>query len=86
VYNRDVIGNESAAKEVIDLMLDIGASLDHSLLEVQDRCSPDEFAAYRRVVGNVMGEILVTVLNPLCEQHPALKPPQLQHPDIRSIE
>jgi len=86
VYNPDVIQNESAAKEVIDLMLDIGARLDQSLLEVQDRCSPGEFAAYRRVVGNVMGEILLAVLNPLCEQHPALKPPQLQHPDMHATE
>ena len=69
--------NKAVAREVNDLMIDIGRKLDASLVVVQDRCSVDEFCRYREFVGRVMGELLLEVMNPIYSSHPDLKPPEL---------
>jgi hypothetical protein len=66
-----------AAKQVSELMLHIGKQLDGSLHVIQSMCTPDEFKAYRQCIGKIMGEILLSVLNPLYAEHPALKPEEL---------
>jgi hypothetical protein len=68
-----VIKNLDTAKQVSELMLDIGARLNQSVFLVQERSSAEEFGLYRRAVGGIMGEIL-EVLNPLYREHPGLKP------------
>jgi hypothetical protein len=72
-----MIREQRIAKQISDLMLEFGARLDRSVELVAANCSPEEFAAYRRAVGKVMGEILLAVLNPLYDEHPSLKPPEL---------
>jgi hypothetical protein len=72
-----MISDKAVASEVSKLMLDYGAKLDASLLTVKDRCSPEEFAAYRKAMGKILGEML-DVMNPIYAQHPDLKPHQLK--------
>jgi hypothetical protein len=69
-----VISDAATAKQVSELMLDISARLDQSVLAVQGAGSAEELAVYRRAVGGVMGEILLEILNPLYARHPQLKP------------
>jgi hypothetical protein len=38
----------------------------------------EEFKAYRRAVGGVMGEIVLEILNPLYKAHPSLKPTEME--------
>jgi hypothetical protein len=52
-----MIKDPKIAWEVRDLMLNITTELNQSLFKVQDCCPKDEFIAYRRIVGKVMGEI-----------------------------
>jgi hypothetical protein len=40
-------------------------------------CPLEESRAYRFAVGNILGEVLVEVLNPLYAKHPTLRPPGL---------
>ncbi len=72
-----MIRDARIAKEVSDLMIEFSGGLDRSIATVRDQCSPEEFAAYRRAVGRVMGEMLLEVLNPLYSEHPALKPAEM---------
>ena len=72
-----VIADETAAKSISDLMLDIGRRLDQSLVNIKASTSEEEFRIYRRAVGAILGEILLGVLNPLYARHPSLKPPEL---------
>jgi hypothetical protein len=72
-----MIKNETLAREISDLMVDIGARLDRSVERVMNTCTADELKLYRRAVGAIMGEIVLNVLNPLYSEHPSLKPPQL---------
>jgi len=73
-----MIRDARIAKQVSDLMIEFSGRLDGSIATVRDQCSPEEFAAYRRAVGRIMGEMLLEVLNPLYAEHPALKPAEME--------
>ncbi len=72
-----MIQSKKVAAEISQLVLDYGAKLDASVALVKAQCSAEEFAAYRKAVGMVMGEVLFEIMNPLYEQHPDLKPAEL---------
>jgi hypothetical protein len=69
--------DKDVAHDVNNLMLDMGRKLDASLAQVQKSCSAAEFEQYRKVVGQIMGEILIEVMNPILLKHPQLKPAEL---------
>ena len=73
----NMVKDELVATKISELMLDIGKRLDASILMVMENGSPQEFKAYRAIVGRLMGDILLEILNPLYLQHPSLKPPEL---------
>jgi hypothetical protein len=59
-------------------MLDIGKKLNASLIQVQENCSSAEFERYREVVGQIMGEMLIEIMNPIYSRHPELRPNELE--------
>ena len=59
-------------------MIEFGAQLNESVALAKERCSEAEFKAYRTVVGRLMGEMLLEVMNPLYVEHPDLKPKELK--------
>jgi hypothetical protein len=69
-----LIKDKSVARQISDLMIEFSARIDRSILTVQEKCSPEEFKAYRLATAKVLGEILLEVLNPLYDEHPDLKP------------
>jgi hypothetical protein len=73
-----MLTNKTTAAEINKLMLEMGAKLDASVVLVEQTCSENEFKEYRRVVGKLMGEILLEVMNPLYEMNPELKPKELE--------
>ena len=70
--------DKTVARDVSELMLEIGKKLDASLAQVQKSGGVAEFERYREVVGQVMGEILLEVMNPIYSRHPELKPSELR--------
>jgi hypothetical protein len=72
-----MIENRDVAEQISKLMLDFGDRLDASILVVQASSTPAEAARYKRVVANIMGEMLLEVMNPIYEKHPDLKPKEL---------
>jgi phytoene/squalene synthetase len=74
--------DKELARRISDLMLDVTARLDESVALVQERGSAEELERYRGAVARILGEMLLEVLNPIYEEHPELKPPELgQEPD-----
>ena len=73
-----MIQNKETAKEISDLMLELGAKLNASVVLVRDTCEASEFNAYREAVGQLMGTMLIDVMNPLYSVHPELKPEELK--------
>jgi hypothetical protein len=73
-----MISDEEIAKNVSDLMLEFAARLNASTAVVRDRCPTEEFHKYRRAVGQVMGDMLLEIMNPIYQRHPKLKPARLR--------
>jgi hypothetical protein len=64
--------------EIINrLMLEYGAKLDSSVKLVMDTSGAEEFDAYRNAVGQIMGTMLLDIMNPIYREYPELKPPEL---------
>jgi hypothetical protein len=74
---KGVVLDKKTASQVSELMLEYSAKLDQSLKMVMDNCSEQEFKSYRDAVGQLMGVMLLDVMNPIYKQHPDLKPEQL---------
>ena len=72
------IDNKETARQLSDLMLELGAKLDASVALVRDTCDEAALAAYRRITGELMGTMLLDVMNPIYADHPELKPDALR--------
>jgi hypothetical protein len=69
--------DRATAQRISALMLDYGAKLDESVDFVKTRCSDEEFNRYKEAVGRILGNMLLDIMNPLYEEHPDLRPPNL---------
>jgi hypothetical protein len=69
---------KEVAETINRLMLEYGAKLDSSVRLVMDSSSAEEFEAYRAAVGQIMGTMLLDIMNPIYREHPELKPPELE--------
>ncbi|HFU8550256.1 TPA: hypothetical protein ACH7IY_001190 [Escherichia coli] len=69
--------DKTVAAEISVLMLEIGAKLDNSVSLVQKSCDESELNTYRSAVGEIMGRMLIDIMNPIYKQHSELKPEQL---------
>lgn len=72
-----MIENEALAKQVSDLMLEVGAKLDASLIHMHSVLPESEFDWYRDAISRILTPMLLEVMNPLYARHSALKPPEL---------
>lgn len=70
--------NKDVAETINRLMLEFGAKLDGSVKLVMDSGSAEEFETYRMAVAQIMGTMLVDIMNPIYREHPELKPPELE--------
>jgi hypothetical protein len=75
---KTMIRDALIAQQISDLMIEFQSRLNSSIVTVKEKCSSEEFIAYRRAVGKTMGEMLLEVMNPLYVEHPSLKPSGLE--------
>lgn len=66
---------------VIETMRQINILLDESVTRVKDKETAESLEAYRAVIGEILELSLTKLINPLCRQHPDLKPEGLFLPD-----
>ena len=65
------------AKSVLALMFDYGGKLNDAMLMIRETSDEEEFAHYRRAVGNVLDSAFEQIINPILAEHPDLQPDQL---------
>jgi hypothetical protein len=70
----------SEAKELSHLLARIGCHLDQSAAFVRDHDTPENFTAYRNVVGKLMGDLYLDAMVPLYRRFPELLPDDLNGP------
>ena len=76
-----MIRNRDTAQRVLAELFDVSGQLDHSVAMVRDHCTEAELIAYRRAIGNVLGEMWDEILRPVLAEHPDLTPPALRKSD-----
>ncbi len=69
-----VIKNNDVAQYISNVLNSCNADLDKSVAYVQEHCTEEEFIAYRRLIGKIMGEVVIEGLMPLYKQHPEIDP------------
>jgi hypothetical protein len=72
-----MIADKHLASEVSERVLEANRLLNDVVALVHTRGTSDESDAFRLAIGNVLGELLLGVVNPLYRRHPDLKPPGL---------
>jgi hypothetical protein len=75
-----MIADRELAEHLVARMRACTGLLNDTIIEVQQRCTEEELAAYRLAVGHVMGEVLSQVLQPLRARHPDLMPEIFDRP------
>lgn len=60
-----MLSNKDTATEVEKMMRQCTAILNESIRRVMETCPEDEFKAYRRVIGQIMGSIYLDVMQPI---------------------
>lgn len=61
------------ASEVHELLLNVRGLLANSVASIKGRCSEEEYKAYRKMIGDALGTIIIEGLTPIEERHPSLK-------------
>jgi hypothetical protein len=69
-----MIDDEKVAVKLSKTLLHCGAEINESIRFVQSNCTDQEFKAYRKAMGKIMGEIYDEGLKPIYNKHPDLKP------------
>jgi hypothetical protein len=70
--------NPEIAKTVLQLFLSINDQMDDSIRAVENKTTPEELKAFKRGVGHVMYEVFEQIVEPICKQHPSLRPPEME--------
>ena len=72
-----IIKDPEIAGYVSNLLLNINQQLIGSLERVSGGCPEEEHLAYKRNVARLVNVIFEHFLEPIYQQHPSLKPPDL---------
>ena len=73
-----MLSNKETAREIEKTLSQCGAALDQSVRLVMDTCPEEEFQAYRRIIGQIMGSMYLDVRQPIHRRFPDLEPEGLK--------
>lgn len=74
------MSNKAAARKLIELLMRQTAELDSFLIDIRATCNESEFTKYKKMVGRIMGSMLLDGINVLSDEFPDLKPKELDDP------
>jgi hypothetical protein len=67
--------DEQTAKQVFHAFLTMNGQMNEAIASLEHRTSPEEYRVFKRAVGHVINEVFEQVVEPICKQHPSLRPP-----------
>jgi hypothetical protein len=70
--------DEEIAKYILQVFLSINRQMDDAIRSVEHRTSPEEYKDLKRGVGHVIYEVFEQIVEPICKQHPSLRPPEME--------
>lgn len=69
--------DKEVATNINSLMLDYRSKLSQSMEFVRENCSDEEILRYRKALGKVMGYMIIDIMEPIYDEQPNLRPPEL---------
>jgi hypothetical protein len=75
---RNLFEDQETAKHILQVFLSINDQMEDSIRAVEHKTSPEEYKAFKRGVGHVMYEVFERIVEPICKQHPSLRPPGME--------
>ena len=69
--------DKETAKHILQVFLNINSQMNDSIRDVENKTSPEEFKTFKRGVGHVIYEVFEQIVEPICKQHPSLRPPDM---------
>jgi len=75
---RNLFEDEKTAKRILQVFLSINGQMNDAVASVEHQSSPEEYKAFRLGVGHVMYEVFEQIVEPICKQHPSLRPPEME--------
>ena len=73
-----MLSNKETAREIEKTLSQCGVALDQSVRLVMDTCPEEEFKAYRRIIGQIMGSLYLDIRQPIHRRFPDLEPEGLK--------
>jgi hypothetical protein len=70
--------NPETAKYVLQVFFNINDQMNDSIRAVEKQTSLEELKVFKRGVGHVMYEVFEQIVEPICKQHPSLRPPEME--------
>ena len=70
--------DEETAKRILRVFLSINGQMNDAIATVEHHTSPAEYKAFKRGVGHVIYEVFEQIVEPICKQHPSLRPPEME--------
>jgi len=67
--------DKDTAEYVVELFLALNSQMIDVIRTIEPKVSPEECKAFKRGVGFVIYEVFDKIVEPICKQHPSLKPP-----------
>ena len=68
-----MLSNRDTAFEVEKMLWECSGLLNESIRRVMETCPEEEFKAYRRVIGRIMGDLFLDAMQPIHSRYPELK-------------
>ena len=67
-----MLSDPALALEVHARLLEARATLANSVSSIKGRCSDTEYVEYRSMIGKVLGDLILDVIEPIKATHPSL--------------
>lgn len=66
------------AEKVVPALFEASGKMNDALLLIQEGCSAEEFAAFRKGTGRAMGYWYTEVIDPILREYPDLTPENIK--------
>jgi len=66
------------AKYILEVFYRINDQMDQAIVAIEKGTPPDEFKNFKIGVGHVLSEVFEKIIEPICERHPSLRPPEME--------
>ena len=74
------------AKVISELALGVSRDLNQILIEILKDAPPEKVSELKRMIGALMGGVLLDILHPLYDEHPYLAPEAMKTAKWREAE